>query len=171
MLPEDLLDVAAGVAPDSPVVALRSKRPEFVAPTQGSYDALITPADPAGFSWIERAAAALRVTALERDHKLTDLYRGRLQNLDAVPAIIAAAEDGEPAPSERLAAILRHVALVTTAPRDARKADLDALRAIGLTSRDVVALSQLVAFVSHQVRVAAGMRALAEEIGAKGIDQ
>jgi uncharacterized protein YciW len=63
----------------------------------------------------------------------------------------------------RLAAILRHVELVTAAPGSATQADIDALRNAGLTPRDIVAITQIVALVSYQVRVVAGLRALADE--------
>ena len=63
----------------------------------------------------------------------------------------------------RLDAILRHVTLVATAPGSATRARLDALRDVGLAPRDIVVLAQIVAFVSYQVRVVAGLRALAEE--------
>ena len=63
----------------------------------------------------------------------------------------------------RLAAMLRHVSLVATAPGSASAADLDALRDAGLTPCDIVTIAQIVAFVSYQVRVVAGLRALAAE--------
>ena len=53
--------------------------------------------------------------------------------------------------------------LVATAPGSATRADLDALRDAGLTPRDIVTIAQIVAFVSYQVRVVAGLRALAAE--------
>ncbi|HME27607.1 MAG TPA: hypothetical protein VKI44_40840 [Acetobacteraceae bacterium] len=56
-----------------------------------------------------------------------------------------------------------HVELVAAAPGSATQADLDVLRNAGLTPRDIVVIAQIVAFVSYQVRVVAGLRALAEE--------
>ena len=44
-----------------------------------------------------------------------------------------------------------------------RRSDLEALRDAGLAARDIVTIAQIVAFVSYQVRVVAGLRALAEE--------
>jgi uncharacterized protein YciW len=61
----------------------------------------------------------------------------------------------------RLAAIVRHVDLLTLTPEAARAGDIGLLRAAGLTDRDVVTLCGLVAFVNYQVRVAAGLRLLA----------
>ena len=46
-------------------------------------------------------------------------------------------------------------------PRDAAAADLQALLDAGWSVEGIVTLSQLVAFVSYQVRVAAGLRVLA----------
>ncbi len=99
-----------------------------------------------------------RVASIERDAALVAHYRERLRE---VGADVAAIEAMDVAP--RLAAILRHVSLVTTAPGSATRADLDALRNAGLTERDIVVVTQIVAFVSYQVRVVAGLRALAEE--------
>jgi uncharacterized protein YciW len=95
-------------------------------------------------------------------------YREQLRRAGADAATIAAAgQDAEvSAASPRLAAILRHVALVATAPGSATRARLDALQQLGLAPRDIVTLAQIVAFVSYQVRVAAGLRALAQEVRA-----
>jgi uncharacterized protein YciW len=64
----------------------------------------------------------------------------------------------------RLAAILRHVTLVATAPGTVTPANLDALRIAGAGPRDIVAIAQIVAF--YQVRLVAGMRALAADLHA-----
>jgi uncharacterized protein YciW len=58
----------------------------------------------------------------------------------------------------RLAAILRHVDMVTRTPRQATRADIEALKAAGVEEADIVRLSELVAFVSYQARVIAGLR-------------
>jgi uncharacterized protein YciW len=52
---------------------------------------------------------------------------------------------------------------VTTAPGTALRGHIDTLRAVGLDARDIVALTQIVAFVSYQVRAAAGLALLAQE--------
>jgi uncharacterized protein YciW len=154
----DSVDTAAGLDAHSPIAALRRQREAFVRHTQGSHDVLLGPSDPGGVSLIERAAAAFRVASIEGDAALAAHYRERLRE---VGADVAAIEALHPAP--RLAAILRHVSLVTTAPGRATQADLDALRDVGLGARDIVVVTQIVAFVSYQVRVVAGLRALAEE--------
>jgi CMD domain protein len=168
MTETDVVDLAAGLAPASQIAALRRQREVFVRHTQGSRDVLLAPADPAGVSLIERAAVALCVASVEQDVALMAQYRSRLQQLGADAATLAIAERDTAAKDlpPRLAAILDHVRLVATAPGTATQARLDALRAAGLAPRDIVVIVQIVAFVSYQVRVVAGLRALAQEIGA-----
>ena len=161
----DIVDVAAGLSPLSPVVALRRQRAALVRHTQGSYDVLIMPVDPAGVSLIERAAVALRVASIERDVALLAHYRARLEALGAGRGVVAAAEGGGGATDvpPRLVAILDHVTVVTTAPGSASRGRLDALRDVGLAPRDIVTIVQVVAFVSYQVRVVAGLRAMVQD--------
>lgn len=60
-----------------------------------------------------------------------------------------------------LAAAFEHAHLLVFHPRDAAAADLQALLDAGWSTTDIVTLSQLVAFLSFQIRVVAGLRALA----------
>lgn len=61
----------------------------------------------------------------------------------------------------RLAAALEHAHMLVLHPRDAAPEHLQALLDAGWSTPDIVTLSQLVAFLSYQVRVAAGLRTLA----------
>jgi CMD domain protein len=61
----------------------------------------------------------------------------------------------------RLTAALEHAHLLVFHPRDAAAADLAALLDAGWSTTEIVTLSQLVAFLSFQIRVVAGLRALA----------
>jgi len=63
----------------------------------------------------------------------------------------------------RLAAGLEHAHLLVFHPRDASPAALQNLLDAGWSTTDIVTLSQLVAFLSFQIRVVAGLRALAGE--------
>lgn len=62
---------------------------------------------------------------------------------------------------ERLVAALRHAHLLVLHPRDASSAALQKLLDAGWSTTDIVTLSQLVAFLSFQIRVVAGLRVLA----------
>lgn len=62
---------------------------------------------------------------------------------------------------DRLSAALAHAHLLVLHPRDAHAAALQALLDAGWSATDIVTLSQLVAFLSFQIRVVAGLRTLA----------
>jgi len=61
----------------------------------------------------------------------------------------------------RLAAALTHTHLLVLRPREARPEHLGALADAGWSADDIVTLSQLVAFLSFQLRAAWGLRVLA----------
>lgn len=64
----------------------------------------------------------------------------------------------------RLSAALEHAHLLIFHPRDASPESLQALLDAGWSATDIVILSQLVAFLSFQIRVVAGLRALAAHL-------
>lgn len=61
---------------------------------------------------------------------------------------------------EELSALLVHAHALTLRPREASPALLEALTDVGWEATEIVALSQLVAYVSFQARLVAGLRAL-----------
>jgi CMD domain protein len=61
----------------------------------------------------------------------------------------------------RLVAALEHAHLLVFRPRDAASSDMKALLAAGWSNTGIVTFSQLVAFLSFQVRVVSGLRTLA----------
>jgi CMD domain protein len=65
----------------------------------------------------------------------------------------------------RLAAALEHVHLLVFHPRDASPADMQRLLDAGWSSTAIVTLSQLVAFLSFQIRTIAGLRTLGASLG------
>ncbi|MFK4488818.1 CMD domain protein [Bradyrhizobium sp. USDA 336] len=67
----------------------------------------------------------------------------------------------KPVLGARLVAALEHAHLLVFHPRDAASADMKALLAAGWSATGIVTLSQLVAFLSFQVRVVSGLRTLA----------
>lgn len=156
----DTIDAAAGLREGDAVATLRRARDKVRLPTQLSETALFDPALP-DLSPIERLHAARYVARQSNAHALADIYRARLLDaggtLDDIERADADAFDALP---RRLGAILLHAKRLTHAPADARASDLDALKSAGLTTPAIVALSQLVAFVAYQLRVAAAARAL-----------
>jgi CMD domain protein len=67
----------------------------------------------------------------------------------------------KPAFGTRLIAALEHAHLLVFRPRDAASTDIKALLAAGWSNTGIVTFSQLVAFLSFQVRVVSGLRTLA----------
>jgi CMD domain protein len=67
----------------------------------------------------------------------------------------------KPVLGTRLVAALEHAHLLVFRPRDAASSDLKALQAAGWSTTGIVTLSQLVAFLSFQLRVVSGLRTLA----------
>jgi CMD domain protein len=61
----------------------------------------------------------------------------------------------------RLVAAFEHAHLLVFRPRDAASTDMKALLAAGWSNTGIVTFSQLVAFLSFQVRVVSGLRTLA----------
>ena len=161
-LASDLL----GIAPDSRLAALRTERAAIRDHGQGAFEALVTPIDPGGVSPVERAALALRVALLEGDDALAAKFRDLLAPL-ATPAEMQDAQ-AFPAPdrADRFSLLLRYADLVAATPERCGQADIDALTAHGLSAQDIVAVTQLVAFVPYQVRLHAGLAALRDELSA-----
>lgn len=183
----DVIDKLAALLPES---HLRAARPVARENAQKSHDALFSPEGgtmPLG----ERLTIAVFVAGLHRDTPSLDYYAARLAQSDAAglaPAIAAATEAGltegpygvfpagplsaEDQPGAgfsadagalgpRLAAAFEHTHLLIFHPRDAHRPAMAALVAAGWSATDIVSLSQLVAFLSFQIRAAAGLKVLA----------
>jgi CMD domain protein len=163
--PPDLLDQLAGLVPGSAAATVRRQRPEVARFTQGSYEALLADAEPDGVSQTERLLIGLRVAILSGSTTLATHYRQGLAQSGVDAQTIAAVEQF-PASEDltsRTAALLRYVDRVINEPRTATPAHLAELQAQGLSVREIVTVAQLIAFLSYQVRLLAGLRLLAEE--------
>ncbi|TCW85790.1 hypothetical protein C5O80_11635 [Burkholderia sp. SRS-46] len=156
----DTIDAVAGLRDGDPVAALRRARGKVRLHTQLGETALFDPALP-DLSLAERLHAARYVARLSNAHALAATYRARLLNEAGTEHDIALADaETFDALPPRVGAILAHARRLTLAPADARAADLATLQSAGLTTPAIVALSQLVAFVTYQVRVVAAVGAL-----------
>ncbi|MFM0295219.1 MULTISPECIES: CMD domain protein [Paraburkholderia] len=168
---DDLVAALAGLAPDSPVAALRAFRSDATRYTQGSHDALFS-SDVVDLTLRERLYAAWYAALLSRSEQTAQAYRDRLLALEpdaetgahatsALLDAIAQHRTGRDVTADpRLAAILVHTEALVLQPAATGKPALSALQSAGLTTRAIVALAQLVAFVTYQVRVVAVLRAL-----------
>jgi len=71
---------------------------------------------------------------------------------------------------QRVAVALAHAQLLVSRPREASSPAIDRLLGAGWSADSIVTLSQLVAFLAFQQRVAAGLRVLAETGIVSGTD-
>lgn len=157
----DVIDQVLGLKPDSPLAQLRAERAKLKHLTQTSYVAALHPAEPRNFSYAERATIAARMAGLWKSEELAAHYKALAAAEGAEGDVAALAEPGfMPTENGRLAAILRHVDLVTLSPKQATRGNIEALSAAGLDDRDIVTLAGLIAFVNYQVLVVAGLKML-----------
>ncbi|WP_278481630.1 CMD domain protein [Achromobacter insolitus] len=158
---DDLVDRLIGLTPGAKTYEVRHFREKVAAATQGSYDALFDPQLP-GLSLAERLLVALYATRITPSPLLAAHYRARLTDAGATPADIAVAESGKPsdAATPRLAAILEFTRKLIEKPVEGDEAALKTLPAAGVSTPAVVTLSQLIAFLSYQVRLVAGLQAM-----------
>ncbi|NPT43429.1 CMD domain protein [Paraburkholderia sp. 1N] len=157
----ETVDALAGLQTGSPLAAIRHARDKVVLHTQRSEDALFDPGLP-DLSLHERLFAAWYAARLSLADDLADAYTAKLIAAGAQPVTLNAIEAGTlaPATDARLIAILSHVKLLTIKPVEAHPEHLQTLQQAGITTRGIVALSQLISFVTYQLRVVAGLKAL-----------
>jgi len=87
--------------------------------------------------------------------------KGPLSKEDTSGPVHRVAKEHLEALGPRLAAAVEHVHMLVFHPRDADARSLQSLLDAGWTTTEVVTLSQLVAFLSFQIRVVAGLKVLA----------
>jgi uncharacterized protein YciW len=157
----DTLDRLLELVPGSQTYEIRHQRTKVVDATQASEDLLLGgPVE--GLSVSDRLLVALLACTLTPSQALKHEYANRLSALGVPDHTIQFVASAQLAQLEdpRLKQILIFTAALITDPIKADKQALLALQASGLTTPQITALSQLVAFVSYQVRVYAGLQAL-----------
>ena len=87
--------------------------------------------------------------------------KGPLSKEDMAGPVHRVAAAHHEALGPRLVAAFEHVHMLVFHPRDAAAPSLQSLLDAGWTTTEVVTLSQLVAFLSFQIRVVAGLKVLA----------
>ena len=187
----DVIDELVGIAPGSPLDGIRARRPEARAQAQATYRALFAPDVPGGVTPDERFALGSFVAGLHGDAAIAAYYGARLSAPALRGAVDAAVTEAKaqgpygsypagplshedtPGPlyragaatrrglGPRLTAAFEHVHMLVFHPRDAAPSALQALLDTGWSTTDIVTLSQIVAFLSFQIRVVAGLRLLA----------
>ena len=164
---QDVVDQVAGLNDGSATHALRHAREKVATATQGSYDALFGPALPGRLTLGERLLVALYACRLTPAPELAEHYRARLADTPVDANALQAVEHGDvdTLADPRLRAILTFTRTLIERPIEGDRDALLRLPAGGLATADVVTLAQLIAFLSYQTRLVAGLRALREAAG------
>jgi CMD domain protein len=189
----DVIDTLVGIAPGSKLDAIRAQRSEARKHAQASYTSLFEPRDPGGVTADERHAIAAFVAGLHGEPKTDAFYAAKLPAglRAAVATEVAAAKSkgpygrfpkgplsaedapgptwkvsdaGAKALGARLPAAFEHTHMLVFHPRDAAAPALQALLDAGWSTTDIVTISQLVAFLSYQIRVVSGLSTLASTL-------
>lgn len=156
MSSDHFLHRLAGLNPDGEAAQALAARADLLSLTDATAQAVLAPREPGGLSHHQRQALAARIALLHQEPALAALHR------QALPAAVEALADPafEGGEDPRWRALLAHVDRVTLSPRDASGEDIAALREAGWAEADIVRLSELVAFLSYQIRLLAGLRLL-----------
>ncbi len=153
MNPPDVIDQAVGLNPGDALHDARRFRSKVVDASQASHDALLLQ-PVAGLSVADRLRVAVQACEAAAAPELAAHYR-QMQQAHAEPA------------SAAWPAMQAFALALTTDPRRGDRAAIASLKAAGLDDEAIVALAQLVAFLSYQTRVVAGLKALRGSTGDK----
>ncbi len=160
----DVIDRILDVQPGSPIAKLRSQKAELARELQTYYDSLFAPSEVslAQLTLPDRYLIAVRVATHTGSKDVVDWYANRAKEAGARADLIERALDLADCwtDSTRLGAAVRHADLLTTSPSHTSAHDLQALKDAGFSPAGIVTLSQVIAFVSYQLRLIAGLRAL-----------
>lgn len=156
-----------GIDSASPLAGLIERRPTISQEIEDYYQSLFNP-EPSSAEALPlttRLLVAIRVATFTGSAGSVEYYTG-LARANGVPEerIVEAADQAAVPSDPQVAAVLHHANLLTTEPRDATQADIAALKSAGLTPAGIVALSQTIAFITYQVRLVAGLRALGSTV-------
>lgn len=155
----DAIDNAAGLSPGDEHYNLRRLRPEFVEGAEQCRLSVLQPANDQGLEAGLRLALAHRMAALNQAWELVADYEAQLVAMAPTEPLMALAK-GSTMLEEPLATLARHVDLITLTPGLATANDITRLEQAGLNNPQIVALSELIAFVNFQTRVVAGLHLL-----------
>ena len=158
----DVIDQAVPLAAHQATHAVRHQRAKVAAATQGSYEAMFA-SSVQGISVAERLAVALHACQLSKADRLAAHYRERLVAEGAESALLGSLDRGDigSLTDLRLQTILRFTTTLIERPIAGDRQAVEALLAAGLSTPAVVALGQLIAFLSYQIRLTAGLQAMA----------
>ena len=86
----DVIDTLAGLAPGSPLAAIRDRKPVTREQAQLSYGALFEPGDMGDVTMLERFALATFVSGLHELHQATAFYTAGLERTNPTRELVTA---------------------------------------------------------------------------------
>lgn len=158
----DVLDSLLDIQPGSALHDVRHAREKVAMATQGSQDLFFAQELGVDLSLTERLWVAYFAARLTPQATLCAYYLTALQaqGIDSDGLALVDAGKLDELSDGRLAAILRFTRTLIESPVHGDQAALQALQQQGLSTGEIVVLAQLIAFLSYQVRLAAGLSAL-----------
>jgi len=157
----DLIDTLVGLTPGDALYATRHARAKVVNATQASQELFFAP-EGDSIPLEDRLMVALHASLLSRSEPLAAHYRQALDEAQPDAQALAAIERGDISglPDTRLKAMLAFTETLIMRPIEGDRNALQRLQAAGIATPDIVTLAQLIAYLSYQIRVVAGLKAM-----------
>lgn len=162
----DVIDAILGADATGKIAELRNRKPNLAAELQDYYRALFEPepASAEAFPLADRYLIAVRVASHNGSAAVADWYANLAIEAGVSDETIARVRDVGTAWTDQtcFGAAVRRADLVTTRPSATEAGHIQELKDAGLSPAGILSLSQVIAFVSYQLRLIAGFRALGE---------
>lgn len=162
----DVVNSILNVDETSPIAQLRNQKRTLVDELQDYYLSIFEPepSSAADFPLLDRYLVAVRVASHTKSDAVVTWYANLASEAGASDETVMTLRDTSSSSTDAtaLGAAIRHADLLTTRPADAQRRDLQALKDAGFSPAGIVSLSQTIAFVSYQLRLIAGLRALGD---------
>ena len=157
----DFIDTMVGLSPEHDLYAIRHARSKASTATQGC-QTLFFKEDLEGLSLAERYLVAWYIALLSQAPSLAGEYRRQLQHVAVSDQVLMAVEFDriDDISDARLRELLRFTRILTLTPTHGDRAALRALQDAGLSTPAIIALAQLIGYLSYQVRLVAGLQAM-----------
>ncbi|MDO5680967.1 MAG: peroxidase-related enzyme [Pelistega sp.] len=156
----DLIDALLRLEPSSTTYQARHFRDKVVRGTQDSYEAIFSDKVNLNLAW--RYFVAVYACHLSKATELEQHYVTQAKAQGISDAWLSAVQQGqlETIDNAQLKAILDFTAKLIVKPVEGDQDAILSLKEAGISTPDIVALGQLIAFLSYQVRLFAGLKAI-----------
>jgi uncharacterized protein YciW len=162
----DVIDAILGADATGKIAELRTRKPHLAEELQDYYRALFEPEalSAEAFPLADRYLIAVRVASHTGSAAVADWYANLATEAGVPGEMIARMRDIDTpwTDQNRFGAAVRRADLVTTRPSATEAGHIQELKDAGLSPAGILSLSQVIAFVSYQLRLIAGLRALGE---------